>query len=251
MAQIKIKQVEGLQAILDALTSAVTSGSLKSSYTQNSHGFTPGVVLSYVNGSWVLADASSEDTLGRIVVESVTANTFVGVQQGTITVNSWDLIPGMYYLVDNSGTGVLEEYDPAVAYPISNPVLQALTSTIGHVLPWRPSVGAIVMEVPVQVTQGNLTPLDSEGNYSPTGITMEYTPYRDGTINVVVNGVSVNEGDGVKTAEVYFSNDGGATAKLIANVEAGDELYWNAAIAGFELTAEDGIDLEYQRTINA
>ena len=129
--------------------------------------------------------------------------------------------------------------------------MQALTSTIGHVLPWRPSVGAIVMEVPVQVTQGNLTPSASNGNYSATGITMEYTPYRDGSINVVVNGVSVNEGDGVKTAEVYFSNDGGITAKMIANIEAGDELYWNATIAGFELTAEDSIDIEYQRTINA
>ena len=194
MAQIKIKQVEGLQAILDALTSAVTSGSLKSSYTQTAHGFSEGMVLSYVNGSWVLADASSEDTLGRIVVESVTANTFVGVQQGTITVDSWNLTPGKYYLVDDSGTGILAEYDPAIAYPISNPVMQALTSTIGHVLPWRPSVGAIVMEVPVQVTQGNLTPSASNGNYSATGITMEYTPYRDGSINVVVNGVSVNEG---------------------------------------------------------
>jgi hypothetical protein len=209
------------------------------------------MVLSYVNGSWVLADASSEDTLGRIVVESVTANTFVGVQQGTITVDSWNLTPGKYYLVDDSGTGILAEYDPAIAYPISNPVMQALTSTIGHVLPWRPSVGAITMEVPVQVTQGNLTPSASNGNYSATGITMEYTPYRDGSINVVVNGVSVNEGDGVKTAEVYFSNDGGITAKMIANIEAGDELYWNATIAGFELTTEDGIDIEYQRTINA
>lgn len=251
MAQIKIKQVEGLQAILDALTSAVTSGSLKSSYTQNAHGFSAGMVLSYVNGSWVLADASSEDTLGRIVVESVTANTFVGVQQGTITVNSWNLTPGKYYVVDDSGTGILAEYDPAVAYTISNPVLQALTSTIGHVLPWRPSVGAVQLEVPVQYTQSNLSPLASNGNYSATGITMDYTPYRDGTINVIVNGVSVNEGDGVKTAEVYFSNDGGVTAKMIANIEAGDELYWNAAIAGFELSSTDGIDIEYQRTINA
>jgi hypothetical protein len=251
MAQIKIKQVEGLQAILDALTGAVTSGSLKSSYTQNNHGFTPGLVLSYVDGSWVLADSGSEETVGRIIVESVTANTFVGVQQGTITVGSWNLTPGKYYLVDDSGTGVLAEYDPAIAYPVSNPVLQALTSTIGHVLPWRASVGAINVEVPVQYTQGNMAPLDSEGNYSPTGITMDYTPFRDGTINVIVNGVSVNEGDGVKTAEVYFSNDGGVTARMIANIEAGDELYWNADIAGFELTSTDGIDIEYQRTINA
>lgn len=250
MAQIKIKQVEGLQSILDALTLAVTSGSLKSSYTQNNHGFTAGMVLSYVNGSWVPADATSEDTLGRIVVESVTTNTFVGVQVGTITVSSWNLTPGKYYVVDDSGTGILAEFTSNDAYAISNPVLQALTSTIAHVLPWRPSIGATVIEVPVQITQSILS-LPTSGNYQFTGLTMQYTPYKDGAVNVLINGISVSEGDGNRNAEAYFSNDGGLTAKSISNIEAGDELYWNGTIAGFDLTNTDNIDVEYQRTTNA
>lgn len=251
MAQIKIKQVDGLQSILDALTIAVTSGSLKSSYTQNSHGFTAGMILSYVNGSWVPADATTEETLGRIVVESVvTANTFVGVQVGTITVPSWDLTPGSYYVVDESGTGIPAEFTSNDAYSISNPVLQALTSTIAHVLPWRPSIGKQIIEVPVSITQSALA-LPTEGDYQPTGLSMQYTPYKDGSVNVLINGISVLEGDGVKTAEVYFSNDGGVTAKSIANIEAGDEIYWNGSIAGFDLTGTDQIDVEYQRTINA
>jgi hypothetical protein len=250
MAQIKIKQVDGLQSILDALTLAVTSGSLKSSYTQNNHGFSAGMVLSYVNGSWVPADAASEDTLGRIVVESVTANTFIGVQVGTIAVSSWNLTPGKYYVVDDSGTGILAEFTANDAYSISNPVLQAITSTIGHVLPWRPSIGALVIEVPVSITQSILA-LPTTGNYQPTGLTMQYTPYRDGSVNVLINGISVSEGDGNRNGEVYFSNDGGLTAKSISNIEAGDEIYWNGNIAGFDLTNTDTIDVEYQRTTNA
>lgn len=250
MAQIKIKQVEGLQSILDALTVAVTSGSLKSSYTQNSHGFTAGMILSYVNGSWVPADATTEETLGRIVVESVTSNTFVGVQVGTILVPSWDLTPGSYYVVDDSGTGIPAEFTSNDAYSISNPVLQALTSTIAHVLPWRPSIGQQIIEVPVAITQSALA-LPTEGDYQATGLTMQFTPFKDGSVNVLINGISVLEGDGVKTKEVYFSNDGGLTAKTISNIEAGDEIYWNGNIAGFDLTGTDQIDVEYQRTTNA
>jgi hypothetical protein len=250
MAQIKIKQVDGLQSILDALTLAVTSGSLKSSYTQNNHGFSAGMVLSYVNGSWVPADAASEDTLGRIVVESVTTNEFIGVQVGTIAVSSWNLTPGKYYVVDDSGTGILTEFTANDAYAISNPVLQAITSTIGHVLPWRPSIGALVIEVPVQITQSILA-LPTTGNYQSTGLVMQYTPYRDGSVNVLINGISVTEGDGNRNGEVYFSNDGGLTAKSISNIEAGDEIYWNGNIAGFDLTNTDTIDVEYQRTTNA
>lgn len=250
MAQIKIKQIEGLQTILDALTLAVTSGSLKSSYNQNSHGFTPGMVLSYYNGSWIPADAATEDKLGRIVVESVTANSFIGVQVGTIAISSWNLTPGTYYVVDDSGTGVPVPFTANDAYAISNPVLQALTSTVAHVLPWRPSIGASVIEVPVQVTQSQLA-LATTGDYKPTGLFMQYTPYKDGTVNVLINGISVNEGDGNRNAEVYFSNDGGLTAKSISNIEAGDQIYWNGNIAGFDLTNTDTIDVEYQRTTNA
>ena len=250
MAQIKIKQGDGLQSILDALTVAVTSGSLKSSFTQNAHGFTAGIILSYVGGSWVPADATTEDTLGRIVVESVTTNTFVGVQVGTILVPSWNLTPGKYYVVDETGTGYPAEFTANDAYPVSNPVLQALTSTIAHVLPWRPSIGQQIIEVPVSITQSALA-LPTTGNYQATGLVMQFTPYKDGSVNVLINGLSVLEGNGVRTNEVYFSNDGGATAKTIANIAAGDEIYWNGIIAGFDLTNTDQIEVEYQRTTNA
>lgn len=59
-----------------------------------------------------------------------------------------------------------------------------------------------------------------------------------GYIGVVVNGVAYLVGDGTKVAvDCYFSGDGGATARLMKSVVAGDLLYWNGSIAGFQLAA--------------
>ena len=52
----------------------------------------------------------------------------------------------------------------------------------------------------------------------------------------------------VKTEASYFSNDGGTSARLIADIEAGDTLYWNGSIAGYELDATDDIDVGYEKS---
>jgi large repetitive protein len=62
-------------------------------------------------------------------------------------------------------------------------------------------------------------------------------PAHDGYVTVLVNGVEVEVGDGVKTKPCYFSDDNGATAKSIANIAQGDFLFWNGSIAGYQLTA--------------
>ena len=250
MSQIKIKQIDGLQSILDALTASVTSGSLKSVFTQNSHGFTPGVAVSYddLTATWILADASSEDKLGRLVVESCpTANTFVGVQAGAVIVSTWNLTPGSFYVVDNSGTGVLVKFTSNDAYPYSNPILQAISSTIGHVLPWRPSVGGTPLDVPIETVQSKKS-LATSGNYQSTGITINYAPFDNGAINVIINGLNADESYGDRTGECYFSNDGGLTARASNSIVAGDTLYFNGNIAGFDLSTSDTIDLVYQRS---
>ena len=81
-----------------------------------------------------------------------------------------------------------------------------------------------------------------------TGIAITYTPFSDSVVTVKVNGIEVNLGDGVKTESCYFSNDGGDTAKAIADIEAGDILYWNGSIAGYQLDATDYIDISYQKS---
>lgn len=92
----------------------------------------------------------------------------------------------------------------------------------------------------------NQTSTITNGNYSATGITITYTPFADSDVSVRVNGIEVNVGDGTKTEDCYFSADGGTTARLMANITAGDELYWNGENAEFELDGADDIDISYQ-----
>jgi len=247
MSQIKIKQVEGLQSILDALTAGVTSGSVKSVYTQANHGFTPGIAVTYTTSGWIAASQASEDTLGRLVVESVpTSGTFVGVSMGTITVPTWNLTPGIYYVVDDIGGGHMSEFTNNDAYTYSNPLMQAITSTTAHVLPWRPSAGK---GTPVQLSVAQTDfayAIPTNGNYSSTGLSLSKIPYKEGSVSVYINGIAVQESYGSRTGEVYFSNNGGLNAKTLADLVAGDTLYWNAAVAGFDLTASDTVEIQYQ-----
>jgi hypothetical protein len=71
------------------------------------------------------------------------------------------------------------------------------------------------------------------------------TPGNDGYVEVMVNGMKETLGDGVKTKSCYFSSDAGVTAKTIANISAGDLLYWVGSVAGYQLAVTDKIDFEY------
>ena len=71
------------------------------------------------------------------------------------------------------------------------------------------------------------------------------TPNLDGYVEVNVNGIQYLLGDGGKTKDCYFSNDGGTTARSLAAIVSGDTLHWNGTIANFELATTDIIDLNY------
>jgi len=71
------------------------------------------------------------------------------------------------------------------------------------------------------------------------------TPGGDGYVAIELNGVLVHLGDGVTTRDCYFSGDNGATARPITDVIAGDKLFWNGSVAGFELATNDFIDFIY------
>ena len=85
----------------------------------------------------------------------------------------------------------------------------------------------------------NVTSADGDS----TGITITHTPFLDGNVTVKVNGMEVDLGD--KTFDCYFSNDAGVSARPVADIEAGDTLYWNGSIAGYELDATDDVDIRY------
>jgi len=80
-----------------------------------------------------------------------------------------------------------------------------------------------------------------------TGVFITHTPFGDSLVQVTVNGLGVGLSDGDKTLSCYFSSDGGTTSRNIADIEGGDQLYWNGSIAGYELDGGDKIDVIYDK----
>jgi hypothetical protein len=73
------------------------------------------------------------------------------------------------------------------------------------------------------------------------------TPLPTSWVEVLVNGVSYQVGNGTKFGvPCYFSGDGGSTARATGFVVAGDFLYWNGSVATFQLSVTDRIDFEYE-----
>lgn len=74
------------------------------------------------------------------------------------------------------------------------------------------------------------------------------TDLNSGYIGVTVNGIWYDPSNGpgeLAARSCYFSGDGGATARLLRAVVAGDLLYWNGSIAGFQLAGTDRIGFHY------
>lgn len=152
-------------------------------------------------------------------------------------------------------TGDLLYFDPtgvsslSTTKPTTNafPVYIKMDEDTALLLSNHPSSNIQIEVLPVgtEADLDQITIGDTNGNYSSTGVTIEYTPFMDSMVHVKINGIEVNLGNGTRTKDCYFSNDGGTTAKTIKNIAAGDELFWNGAIAGYELDTSDDIDFEY------
>jgi hypothetical protein len=83
------------------------------------------------------------------------------------------------------------------------------------------------------------------GDGYSTGLALTNDPFGQSYVSVFINGLMTTVGNGSKALNCYFSADGGTTAKPIASLTAGDELYWNGATAGFDLDASDRVDFDY------
>ncbi len=69
-----------------------------------------------------------------------------------------------------------------------------------------------------------------------------------GYLTVFINGVAeaIANGNSEKNSyPCYFSADSGITAKSYATIAAGDYLYWNGSVAGYQLETTDIIELHY------
>jgi len=72
------------------------------------------------------------------------------------------------------------------------------------------------------------------------------TPRGDSNVQVEINGAAAQVGDGTKVAvDCYFSGDSGTTARAIKDVVAGDQLFWNGTVAGYELQSTDRASFLY------
>ena len=95
----------------------------------------------------------------------------------------------------------------------------------------------------------NQIPNNTTGDAAPTGVFISFTPFADSNVQVLVNGISINLADGElekASQPCYFSGDGGLTARNIADIEAGDGLFWNGSIAKYNLDDTDDVDLLYE-----
>ena len=73
------------------------------------------------------------------------------------------------------------------------------------------------------------------------------TPPITAWVVVAINGVQAKVGNGTKSAPCYFSADSGTTARATGELTAGDILYWNGSVAGYQLVASvDRIDIIFE-----
>jgi len=91
------------------------------------------------------------------------------------------------------------------------------------------------------------TPTATAGNGASTGIPITNVPALGGMPIIVVNNAVYSLGNGSLLTDCYFSGNGGVTARLISAIVAGDILYWNGTIAGFDLTTADRVSFFYEQ----
>lgn len=90
------------------------------------------------------------------------------------------------------------------------------------------------------------SPTASIGDYSPTGITISYTPNNYSRVQVFINGQLQRLGDGTSSSvDCYFTPDGIIT-RTFSSIVTGDELYWNGTSSGFDLSTRDKVDIVYE-----
>ena len=109
------------------------------------------------------------------------------------------------------------------------------------------SAGGTIIETPLNKHMPALV-TTGVGRELACGTGLGATPHPAGALYVSVNGMVVTDiGYGVTSGcTCYWSNDGGVTSKLRANVAVNDRLYWNGPDAGFELATTDFFDFYYE-----
>ena len=112
---------------------AISSLRVQVIVNQSSHGFPSGTPIYFSGTSWIAARANSNTTISTHIVEIIDANNFYAVNCGNVTTSG--LTAGSWYFTSESTAGTLTTTEPVTGY--SNPVGQALSTTILMVMPLR------------------------------------------------------------------------------------------------------------------
>lgn len=109
------------------------------------------------------------------------------------------------------------------------------------------AVGGVSAAVPTASDKAQ-NPSATTGNGQDSALDITGTPAGDSYVQVLVNGVAVELGDGVTTKDCYFSVDGGTTPRAVSAIAAADSFFWNGTVAGYDLAATDEVDFNYATT---
>lgn len=120
-------------------TSSAAGDSISKSFNQVAHGLSVGNAVE-LNGSgaWIKADASDVTKLAIGIVSTVTDVDNVTIMFAGYISGLSGLTTGEYHYVSASTPGALTPTEPA-SPNYSNPILMALSTTTGIVIPYRPS----------------------------------------------------------------------------------------------------------------
>lgn len=198
--------------------------------------------LVYVSAASTVSQADSDaagtsDAIGWIYHKPTTTTCLVADGLGPITSSGLTAGSPVYL----SGTaGEVSPTPGTVSVKVG--VAVSATSFIFQ----RPLPAASVTPVPTAYTGDKaLVATAVTGDETYSGVDITETPFSDGYVQVLLNGMQVELGNGVKTKDCYFSGDSGSTARAISAITAGDGLYWNAVISGVALDSLDEFDLNY------
>ena len=230
--------------VLQEIQAAITNNSLDlvaTSYTSQSHG--TGMITITTTGSAtgitlanIHADEFGSNIVGNAGITGLTLSANLGASTLTLTRTSGGAIELTGSPVDGgylNQSGVVSSYGGRIPY-----LLMIEAAGDGG-----------VNETGVETTSDlNQASLVTSAESKTTGVTITYAPYSDSAVTIKVNGIAVNLGDGTLSEDCYFSSDGGTTPRSIADISAGDTLYWDGSIAGYELEATDDIDISYEKS---
>lgn len=193
------------------------------------HGFTTGKPVYFDGSFWQLAKADSDLTLGVGIVWVIDADNFYVHLTGLVTGMS-GLTAGQYYFVSDVVAGQLTDTEPPNPASFSNPILQAITTSSGIVLPFRPSqVLSDVSYVPLPDFLLDNEPIAQGCSYAMTrsaGRVSNESWYYGGPS--LVKSIDYTYVGGLVATEVrqVFDGNGYINVTLHHAVQSGETLVW-------------------------